>query len=301
MLTYTQILFSILLFTCSTDSSSSSPVENTEPDPTKIKYWYAGEAEISSYELSQARYGELRDGKAVLVFVTEPFSPMTNAKSDRQKKDDVSVLKLNFTKKFNTGVYPYSMMTSSFFPFDNGKHSLKISSSSQEWCGHTFMEMRNNPRKENFQFNIDSYFEGETQDNIKMGKTLMEDDIWSMIRLNPAKLPKGKQKMIPSFFYLRLAHKELKAYACEFFTAKIDQKTSNYTINFPDLERSTTIHYATDFPHSILSWEETYLDGFGSNRKKLTTTAKLIKTIKSDYWNKHANADSGMRKELGLE
>ena len=57
MMTYIQILFSILLFTCSTDSSSSSPVENTEPDPIKIKYWYAGEAEISSYKHTNADSG----------------------------------------------------------------------------------------------------------------------------------------------------------------------------------------------------------------------------------------------------
>ena len=37
-------------------------------------YWYRGQAEITSYDLEQARYGELRSGTAVLVFVTEDFS-----------------------------------------------------------------------------------------------------------------------------------------------------------------------------------------------------------------------------------
>ena len=36
-------------------------------------YWYAGEAEISSYKLEQERYGEMRDGHAILVYVTEDF------------------------------------------------------------------------------------------------------------------------------------------------------------------------------------------------------------------------------------
>ena len=301
MLTYLHILFSILLFSCSADAPTSITKPHSDPDPKLIKYWYAGEAEISSYQLSQARYGELHEGTAVMVFVTEPFSPLTNAKSDRQKKDDVSVLKLNLTKNFNTGIYPYSMMTSSFFPFSNGEHSLKISSSSQEWCGHTYMEMRNNPRKDKLKFKIDSYFENETKDDIKMDKTLMEDDFWSMIRLNPNKLPTGKHKVIPSFFYLRLAHVDLKAYDCELSMKKIDDKTSSYTINFPKIGRSTTIQYSSEFPYQILSWEETYMGGFGSKRKPLTTSGKLINTIKSDYWNKHTNADSGLRKELGLE
>lgn len=298
MLTY--FLFSILLFSCSIDSSIQPTKETTKPDPMKIKYWYGGEAEISSYQLTQARYGELRAGKAVMVFVTEPFSPKTNTKSDHQKKDDISVLKLNFTKNFKTGIYPYSMMTSSFFPFDKGKHSLKISSSSQEWCGHTFMEMRNHPRKSKFQFKINSYFEGESKEGINTDKALMEDDLWTMIRLTPEKLPQGKQKMYPAFFYLRMAHIELKAYSCELSTSTIDENTNSYTINFPELDRSTTIKYSSDFPHKILSWEETYYDGYGSKRKKLTTKGTLIKTIKSVYWTKNSNADADLRKELGL-
>ncbi len=34
-------------------------------------YWYDGKAEITSYKLEQARYGELHEGYVVLVFVTE--------------------------------------------------------------------------------------------------------------------------------------------------------------------------------------------------------------------------------------
>ena len=59
-------------------------------------YWYAGKAEITRYELQQARYGELRKGDAVLIFVTEDFL------TDKQVKYEfgdsgkaTSVLKLN--------------------------------------------------------------------------------------------------------------------------------------------------------------------------------------------------------------
>ena len=37
------------------------------------KYWFSGKAEITSYQLSQLRYGELREGTAVTIFVTEDF------------------------------------------------------------------------------------------------------------------------------------------------------------------------------------------------------------------------------------
>src|SRR5688500_17809876 len=80
-------------------------------------YWHAGKAEINSYELSQSRYGEKRDGRAVLIFVTEDFSKKNHVKFDHPEEavlGKVNVLKLNFTKNFTTGIYPYSMMLSVF-------------------------------------------------------------------------------------------------------------------------------------------------------------------------------------------
>jgi len=267
-------------------------------DANEKSYWYNNEAEISSYKLTQARYGEEHEGTAILVFVTEPFSKKNNVKADNPSVDDISVLKLNLTKKFNTGVYPYSMMTSTFFPFDNGKHSLKVSSSSQEWCGHTYMELKN---EKQFNIKISSYFEGETKKNLMINKNYLEDDFWSMIRLKPEKLPTGKHKVIPSFFYLRLLHQEAKAYYCELSSSKLDETTSSYKIVFPGLERKITINYESHFPYKILSWKETYYSGWGKSRKLLTTSAELINTIKSDYWNRHGNNDAGLRKQLGLD
>ena len=54
-------------------------------------YWYSGEAEITSYELEQARYGEIRQGKAVLVFVTENFLPNIQVKADEENPPNISV------------------------------------------------------------------------------------------------------------------------------------------------------------------------------------------------------------------
>ena len=84
-------------------------------------YWYQGKAELTSYDLEQARYGEIHPGHAVLIFVTEDFSRSKHVKLDRPQSagdDAVKVLKLNFMKKFNTGIYPYSMMSSMFTPID---------------------------------------------------------------------------------------------------------------------------------------------------------------------------------------
>jgi len=291
------ILFTIILFV-SCQENKTTAIDKLEENTSKKTYWYNNEAEISSYALSQARYGEMHSGKAVLIFVTEPFSLKKNTKSDTPSKDDVSVLKLNFTKTFNTGIYPYSMMTSTFFPFENGKHSLKISSSSQEWCGHTYMELRG---KEKFEVQFSSYFEGESINKVSLQKNYLEDDIWSMIRLTPDDLPIGNTKVIPSFFYLGLLHKELKAYECQLSISKVNDSITKYVIMYPELERTLTINYEADFPHRIVSWQEAYNSGWGENQKRLTTSATIIETMKTDYWNKHSNKDADLRIKLGLE
>ena len=287
-------IIALIILAC--NASETYPMK-IKIDPELEKYWYEGKAEITSYKLSQARYGELREGTAVMIFVTEPFSEKSMTKADRPSASDVSVLKLNFTKNFTTGIYPYSLMTSSFFPVENGIHSLKVSSSSQEWCGHSFMELQNSAK---FSVKNSSYFEGESG-SLTLSKNLLEDDLWSMIRLKHEDLPKGEIKMIPSFSYLGLMHKKTKAYNCQ---ANIDTDSDGnqqYTLYYPELDRNMIITFESNFPHRIIRWEETYMDGYGSQKQKLSTTGEAIKTIKSAYWGKNSNADSMLRNELGLE
>lgn len=292
--TYVKLVLILLIFSgCNQHLLVSQDKLNSDQEKA---YWYNNSAEISSYKLTQARYGELREGEAVMVFVTEPFSPSSNTKADRAGDNNVPVLKLNFTKKFLTGIYPYSMMTSSFYPLNGRPHSLKVSSSSQEWCGHTFMKLKN---KNKFEIEIDSYFENESAVT-KIKKEILEDDIWSMIRVSPLTLPTGNFQMIPSFFYLRLMHKPIRGYICN---AKLDKSkvTTTYTVTYPNIQRTKSIVFDNQFPHRILSWEESYPDGFGSNKLVLVTKGELINNIKSAYWTKNRNSDVSLRKELNLK
>ena len=288
-------IISIGLLSSCTDTSRSKPTSFTN---NHLDYWNDGKAEVSSYQLTQARYGELHKGTAVMVFVTEPFSLKSWTKADNFALENIPVLKLNFTKKFTTGIYPYSMMTSSFFPFEKGGSSFKISSSSQEWCGHTYMELLN---KNDYDFQVNSYFQSEKSGKLSLKKSLLEDDVWSTIRLDPSALPEGTHHMIPSFFYIRLMHKELKSYESQASKSIVNDSTSNYNIHFPELDKTLSINYKTDFPHTIFSWEESYLSGFGNSAKILTTKGSLIKSIRTDYWTKHSNKNSDLRRILGLE
>lgn len=282
-------------------SCGSAPVDTPVPyQPTEDqkKYWYNGEAELTSFKLTQARYGELREGTAVMIFVTEDFSTTKFTKTDKEGKDKTSVLKLNFTKNFTTGIYPYSILTSSFVPFNGEERALKISSSIQEWCGHVYMELI---RKKFFNVNIQSYFEDETQEDLELPIAYLEDELWSLIRLNPLALPVGNPQVIPSFSYLRMMHVEPKAYECEMKITETEVENSTLWMYYKELDRSLSITYQTEFPHQIIRWQETYLDGFGANKQKLTTVGERITTIRSAYWTKNKNSDQYLRKELGLE
>lgn len=260
------------------------------------RYWYAGKAEITSYDLEQARYGEMRNGSAVLIFVTEPFLADRQVKPDRSGPDDISVLKLNSTKNFLTGIYPYSIMNSSFYPVHDNQHAIKLTASVQEWCGQVFTQLNN---RADFDINSFSYFESEGDRSIKLDKTHLENEIWNRIRINPDRLPMGKISIIPSLEYLRLAHKEIKAYEAV-AELHVGPEYNMYSINYPALERTLTIRFSNTFPYGIEGWSESSKNGSGPDAKILTTTAKRIKTLMQAYWQENKNTDVFLRDSLGL-
>jgi hypothetical protein len=268
-------------------------------------YWYAGKAELTRYALEQARYGEIHKGDAVLIFVTEDFLTDKQVKYEHGDRENVtSVLKLNFTKKFNTGLYPYSMMTSVFTPADGVSPTLKVTSSSQEWCGHTFTQLNRRGNKLALQFR--SYFQDEDDQNFQLGMALLEDEVWTKIRLAPESLPTGELKIIPGQLFSRLRHIPLKIEdASASFTEATDTSLSpddlhKYVIEYKSIKRKLAITFEKTFPHRILAWEETNVSGFGPAAPMLTTKAVRTHSMLSDYWTRNQNADAHLRKELGL-
>lgn len=259
-------------------------------------YWHAGKAEVSSYALNQSRYGETRKGKAVMIFVTEDLSKKLQVKlDDPDQRNKINVLKLNYTKKFITGIYPYSLMLSVFTPTDLDKEpaTLKTSMSSQEWCGQVYMQM--NLRGTRYAVKAHSYFEEEADQKFSVRQALLEDEIWNRIRLDHENLPIGDIKIIPGLFYTRLHHVGLKIRDAEAERTETDSSFV-YQISYPDNERSITIEYEKSFPHKILAWTETWQQ----NGKVLETSATLDETLYTDYWNKNANEYQYLRDSLNL-
>lgn len=269
-------------------------------------YWYNHGAEISRFSLQQARNGEIHEGDAILVFVTETMKPGIQVKADHPQSNDIPVLKLIAARKFFTGIYPYSILTSTFAPVDTRRYPLplKISSSIQEWCGHVYMQM--NLRADEYRVRMHSYFEEEGDRDFKIEKTISEDAIWTMIRLAPASLPQGEFLMIPGTVYSRLLHRQLVPQKVTGKLSRAGEKSLEgnplviYEINFQEEQRILRIFFEKDFPYRIQKWRDTYSRLIGTDNKALTTGATRTHTIQNAYWRHHGNQDRELLKKLGL-
>ena len=63
-------------------SASSGALRGASPaSPAFWAHWGDGKAELNGYRLTQPRYGELRKGTVVHVYVTEPFSHEARVKA----------------------------------------------------------------------------------------------------------------------------------------------------------------------------------------------------------------------------
>lgn len=303
---YCITIFSLLFtITACTDKNDKSQTQLSDSKEFR-KYWFSNKAEISSYDLQQAQYGELNEGQAVMIFVSEDFRLDKQVKLESDAKENATpVLKLNFIKKFITGIYDYSMYTSVFTPVQTNTFpaSLKVTNTNQEWCGQSFMQL--NYHQNGYQILGKSYFEEEVSEECHIDYAMLEDELWTKIRLlSIEQLPKGNVLLIPSMNVLRLRHKKVQA---EMAKIKLEaykgdstfkgKDLMDYQIKFPESQRDLRIIFEKGFPHQIVGWEDTY----EVKKKKLTSRGILKATIQNAYWEKNSPADTTYRKLLKLK
>lgn len=277
-------------------------------------YWNQGKAELTRYALTQSRYGEQHEGDAVLVFVTEPFSRAKQVKLDdwaNAGNDRVEVLKLNFTKNFLTGIYPYALMLSVFTPIDTTTDSrtLKTTMSGQEWCGQVFSQL--NLRNDRYHLRSFSYFESEGDEDRTVPAVFIEDEIWTRLRLNPQTVPTGKFSLLPGSFATRLLHQKFapRSATGRFFTPSAsdhvlskrfgDIPLRGYQLAYTEGDkRRLTLYFEPGYPHRIAGWDETWIPAGDSTRT--ATQATRTATLLTPYWNQHDNVDRPLRAKLDL-
>jgi hypothetical protein len=198
-------------------------------------HWGDGKAEVNGYRLTQPRYGAERDGKAVYIFVTEDFSERRRVKAERvdHPKGDVKpVLKLNAVRDFNTGVYDYYVMTSTFLRVKEGWPVSKVSFSSQEWCGHVWHQLI--PRDGQLSGIVHSYFDGEegTDDLETPPDGVFEDALPVLVRdWKGSLVAPGETRTVPflpSLLQVRMRHRPLA-----WTTATISRAPGTESITVP--------------------------------------------------------------------
>ena len=279
------------------------------PTPGSFKgeltdYWHQGKAEINTYDLEQIRYGEVHPGQVTMIFVTEDFLVDEQVKNDDYvNPNSTPILKTNQIRRFTTGIYDYSQMTSVFTPTDlaTQPHTLKVTTSVQDWCGQTFNQV-NRSGGNDWAILLRSYFEKEGDSETNVPADFLEDELFNRIRTGWRELPTGKASVLPASGYLVMMHQPHRAvetqltlgdYAGDRFEG---DELKAYTIEFPTLDRTTKIVFEAAAPHVIRGWTETY----PSRGKALTTVATLSKQVVEPYWSQNSLADGYRRADLGL-
>lgn len=274
------------------------------------KIWGDGNAELAGYQLTYPRYGQLRQGTAVSIFVSETFSNRLRVKADPGKhppSDEFPVMKLNLVIDFQTGIYDYNEMTSSFVALNavNSRPAgslTKVSFSSQEWCGNSFAQMLFDP--DSIRLQTFSYFDGEADSSSKLAypkESLAEDAflLWARGMAAPVLAPGESREVayLPSLQDTRHKHHPLEwtratlsrshapsritvpggTFEVESFTAKIAG----------GLTRTAYVEKAS--PHRIVKWESSEGE-----------RAELLRSSRLKYWQLNGLGKESMLKELGL-
>ncbi|HVP38196.1 MAG TPA: hypothetical protein VMS93_03325 [Candidatus Saccharimonadales bacterium] len=284
-------------------------------DPPFDAVWRDGRAELDGYRLTVQRYGHPRSGRAVLIYVTEPFSAAKHVKLDdpsRAPGDVLDVLKLNLVRHFQTGIYDYHTMISLFVRAADFA-PVKEAFSGSEWCGQVYDEMQFGTREVTDRFS--SYFEGEsgaTRLGLP-GGGLAEDDLFILLRgLRGPFLGPGARRSVaflPSPFYARLTHAR-PAWG----TAEIERLAAPQTVRVPaggfrawlyvvrvPGQREGRFWVEAGAPHRILGWAWEPARG-GPPRRLLggTDAGELTGSARLPYWNLHDPGGEQYLRQLGL-
>jgi len=268
-------------------------------------HWSDGQAEINGYRLVQPRYGQERVGEAVLVFVTETFTEASRVKSDGGHPDEYPVLKLNDMRDFQTGVYDYHAMTSSFLGLGGGQlfgQPVKTSFSMQEWCGHQYAQWLTVDGS--IHETLHSYWDGEADRQLVLeipeGAVFADGLPMTLRGVNGALLAAGEKRSFP--YLERMLDFRLRREAPKWTTATISRT------QVPQ-ERSTEIGPIVADTYRVEldggAWQEFWVEQQAPHRLLRWTTstgerAELLGSMRSQYWNQSALGDEGLRARLGL-
>ncbi|MEN0064476.1 MAG: hypothetical protein AAGA48_20175 [Myxococcota bacterium] len=266
--------------------------------------WGDGKAELSAYRLTTPRYGQSRKGRVTLVFVTERFTEGQRVKSDGGHPDEYPVLKVNEIRDFQTGIYDYNVMTSTFLRLDGGAawgEPVKVSMSMQEWCGHVYEHLL--PGSNGLAWTQHSYFDGEGDREQDLGRRsdgVLTDALPALVRglVQPALKP-GETRTLDGLSTLmagRLRHRAPSWSPLEITVATQIRTQATPSGNFEVRDvvtqhegMQTTWWVEVASPHRLVGWESTHGE-----------RAELIGSERLPYWMMSGEGNEKALPQLGL-
>ena len=294
-------MLTLLLLAC-----QPKPADGATPAPAPLPAefwatWGDGKAELASYDLAQPRYGALRKGTAVAIFVTEDFSYEARIKADPGAHPDGDirkVMKLNLTRDFQTGIYPYHVMTSTFLRLEPGDgmattDPLKMTTSVQEWCGHVLDRWIPSPGKlsthqETYFDSDDAHGNGNPPASLRIpGGTIYGDALPILVReLGGPWIPQGESRQfayVPRQIDLRFSHTEPTV-----GSVTVTRTAEGFTAAISGGE---TFTFLVDpaWPHHLRGWSSTSGE-----------SATLRAVDRLPYWSLNGPGDEAYREKIGL-
>jgi hypothetical protein len=290
----------------------SSPQPAEAADPGFDAYWHDGMAELDGYRYTVTRYGHARTGRAVAIYVTEPFSRSRHVKLDRPVKirgDSVDVLKLNLVRDFQTGIYDYHTLVS-LFANTADFAPLKVAFTSSEWCGQVYEELNRSGTK--LSQRVSSYFDGEATERMLdiPARGVLEDELFILLRgLRAPFLGGGESRTVPflaSPFHRRLAHRE-----ATWTTARIERLARAETVVVPAGRYATDVyvvrtgdgregrfHIERAHPHRIVKWA--WRPATPGGRGEGMDSGELTGSERLEYWRLNRPGDESYLGRIGI-
>jgi hypothetical protein len=239
--------------------------------------WNDGQAEVSVYEATDRREGRWRSSRAILVVVAEDLLADRLVKADDPSRAKTRrVLKFNHLRSIPAGLYTYQQMLSVFADADR-LVPVKLTMTSHEWCGNSFVEWRSDTGM----LAIRSYFEipGDVDAPLDPREAVFYDALPLELRgLDFERTRSGRLRVIDSVF----SSKPAVPPAAD-ATIEVERPAAApgvYRVRLSRGDRRDTFEFERAFPHRLARWDRS--DG-GS--------LKLQKSIRSRYWEKTSPGD----------
>ncbi len=250
-------------------------------------YWGDGQAEFTTFDAQQMRYGQARTSEVLHILVCEPFSNRELVKAEPGSAGgSYPVIKLNQILRIPTGVYVYQQMHSAFWRADSGR-LVKATLTSNDSCGNTYKEFRAlaGPAAwlgSGWSYEWRTYWEGMAAgaETVRGGKdAIFYDEL--PVRVRTIDFAKGSGEFVVPLAPTIIGSKKGDV---KFSPATVKWVAGAQTIDVEVAHAAGKDRFTLDAkaPHLLREWQQA--DG---------GRLKLRKSLKLDYWNHNKLGDEG--------